>query len=159
SPPPEHDVQHNMDPGDPPDALPGWRKGSSAVRIDVAGRAAHAGMYPQNGRNAAGELVHQLAALEGAFPHSGDGTTVNLTVIKAGDRSNIIPDSAEATLDVRYRKLDDFYAVLTKIKSGLAPKIVPDTTITVTENGSAFPPLTENPQTDALGARAQAIYA
>jgi glutamate carboxypeptidase len=116
-------------------------------------------MVPQNGRNAAVELVHQLAALEGAFPHSGDGTTVNLTVIKAGDRTNIIPDSAEATLDVRYRKLDDFYAVLTKIKSGLAPKIVPDATITVTENGSAFPPLTENPQTEALGARAQVIYA
>jgi glutamate carboxypeptidase len=155
----QNDVEFNMEPGDPPDALTVWRKGGGDISIRVEGRAAHAGMVPQNGRNAAVELVHQLAALEAAFPHSGDGTTVNLTVIKAGDRNNIIPDSAEATLDVRYRKLDDFYAVLTKIKSGLAPKIVPDTTITVAEKGSAFPPLTENPQIDALGARAQAIYA
>jgi len=87
------------------------------------------------------------------------GITVNLTVIKAGDRSNIIPDLAEATLDVRFRKIEDFYAVLAKIKSGLATAIVPDSTITVTEDGSTYPPLTENPQIDALGARAQAIYA
>ena len=155
----QNDVEFNMEPGDPPDALTVWRKGSADISIRVQGRAAHAGMVPQNGRNAAVELVHQLAALEGTFPHSGDGTTVNLTVMKASDRTNIIPDSAEAILDVRYRKLDDFYAVLAKIKSGLAPKIVPDTTITVAEDGSAFPPLTENPQIDALGARAQAIYA
>jgi glutamate carboxypeptidase len=155
----QNDVEFNMEPGDPPDALTVWRKGSADISIRVQGRAAHAGMVPQNGRNAAVELVHQLAALEGTFPHSGDGITVNLTVMKASDRTNIIPDSAEAILDVRYRKLDDFYAVLAKIKSGLAPKIVPDTTITVAEDGSAFPPLTENPQIDALGARAQAIYA
>src|ERR1700678_915341 len=99
----QHDVEFNMEPGDPPDALTVWRKGSADISIRVQGRAAHAGMVPQNGRNAAVELVHQLAALEGTFPHSGDGTTVNLTVIEAGDRSNIIPDSAEATLDVRYR--------------------------------------------------------
>jgi glutamate carboxypeptidase len=155
----QNDVEFNMEPGDPPDALTVWRKGAGDISIQVKGRAAHAGMVPQNGRNAAVELVHQLAALEGAFPHSGDGTTVNLTVIKAGDRGNIIPDVAEATLDVRFRKLEDFNAILAKIKSGLVPKIVPDTTITVTEDGSTYPPLTENPQIQALGARAQAIYA
>ncbi len=155
----QNDVEFNMEPGDPPDALTVWRKGAGDISIQVKGRPAHAGMVPQNGRNAAVELVHQLGALEGRFPHSGDGTTVNLTVIKAGSRSNIIPDLAEATLDVRFRKIEDFDAVLAKIKSGLAPAIVPDTTITVTAEGSTFPPLTENPQIDALGARAQAIYA
>jgi glutamate carboxypeptidase len=97
--------------------------------------------------------------LEGEFPHTGESTTVNLTVIKAGTRTNIIPDLAEATLDVRFRKPEDFGTVLAKIKSGVLPPIVPDTTITVTTEESAYPPLTENPQIDALGARAQAIYA
>lgn len=87
-----HDVEFNMEPGDPPDALTVWRKGSAGVTIQVKGRAAHAGMAPQDGRNAAVELVHQLSALEGAFPHSGDGTTVNLTILKSGERANIIPD-------------------------------------------------------------------
>jgi glutamate carboxypeptidase len=154
----QNDVEFNMEPGDPPDALTVWRKGAGDISIQVKGRSAHAGMVPQNGRNAAAELVHQLAGLEGKFPHTGDGTTVNLTVIKAGTRTNIIPDLAEATLDVRFRKLEDFDAILAKIKSAVLPPIVPDTTITATE-GSAYPPLTENPQIDALGARAQAIYA
>lgn len=155
----QNDVEFNMEPGDPPDAITVWRKGGGDISIQVTGRSAHAGMVPQNGRNAAVELVHQLAALENAFPHSGDGITVNLTVIKAGGRSNIIPDRAEATLDVRFRKPQEFEAVLNKIKSGLLPTIVPDTTVTVTEDGTAYPPLTENAQIEALGKRAQAIYA
>ena len=155
----QSDVEFNMEPGDPPDALTVWRKGAGDILIQVKGRAAHAGMAPQNGRNAAVELVHQLAALEGKFPHGGEGTTVNLTVIKASDRGNIIPAVAEATLDVRFRKNEDFDAVLSKIRAGLAPTIVPDTTVTVTEQGTAYPPLTEDPQIDALGTRAQAIYA
>jgi glutamate carboxypeptidase len=154
----QNDVEFNMEPGDPPDALTVWRKGGSDILIQVKGRAAHAGMVPQNGRNAAVELVHQLAALEGAFPHSGDGTTVNLTVMHASDRSNIIPEVAEATLDVRFRKLEDFDAVLKKVRASIVPTIVPDTVVTVTAADSAYPPLTEGPQIDALGARAQAIY-
>jgi glutamate carboxypeptidase len=152
------DVEFNMEPGDPPDALTVWRKGSAAVRILVKGRAAHSGMAPQNGRNAAVELVHQLSALEGAFPHSGDGITVNLTVLKSGERNNIIPDAAEATLNVRYRKPEELDSVVAKVEAGAAVTVVPDTTVTVVHD-PAYPPLTENPQIDALGARAQAIYA
>ncbi|HTX23818.1 MAG TPA: glutamate carboxypeptidase [Steroidobacteraceae bacterium] len=155
----QSDVEFNMEPGDPPDALTVWRKGSGDIVIQVRGRAAHAGMVPEKGRNAAAELVHQLAALQGAFPQSGTGTTVNLTVIKAGDRSNIIPDFAAATFDVRVRRASDFDTVLAQMRSRLAPRIVPDTTITVTAEGSTYPPLIENAQVDALGKRAQRIYA
>lgn len=153
----QHHVEFNMEPGDPPDALTVWRKGSTSIQIQVNGRAAHAGMAPQDGRNAAVELIHQLSALEGAFPHSGDGTTVNLTVVKSGERNNIIPDLAEATLNVRYRKMEDFDAVLTKVEAGAGNTLVADTRVTVTHN-PAFPPLTENAQIDALAARARAIY-
>jgi glutamate carboxypeptidase len=154
----EHDVEFNMEPGDPPDALTVWRKGSASIRIQVKGRAAHAGMAPQDGRNAAVELMHQLSALQGAFPLSGSGVTVNLTVLRAGERPNIIPDQAEATLNVRYRKPDEFDAVLAKIEAGAHNTQVPDTTVTIAHD-PAFPPLTENAQIDALAARARAIYA
>ena len=113
----EHDVEFNMEPGDPPDALTVWRKGSAGIRIQVKGRAAHAGMAPQDGRNAAVELMHQLCALQGAFPTSGSGITVNLTVLRAGERNNIIPDLAEATLNVRYRKPEEFDAILAESRS------------------------------------------
>ena len=155
----QSDVEFNMEPGDPPDALTVWRKGGGDIVVQVRGRAAHAGMVPENGRNAAVELVHQLGVLQDMFPHSGTGITVNLTSLKSGDRTNIIPDYAEATFDVRFRKLEDFDAVLAKMKSGIAPKIVPDTTVTVTSNGSAYPPLVDNAQVTALGKRAQDIYA
>jgi glutamate carboxypeptidase len=154
----QSDVEFNMEPGDPPDALTVWRKGSAGIRIMVKGRAAHAGMAPQNGRNAASELVHQLTALEGAFPHSGDGITVNLTILKSGERSNIIPDTAEATLNVRYRKPEELDAVLAKIQAGAGTTQIPDTTVTVTRD-PAYPPLTENAAIDALAARAKGIYA
>lgn len=155
----QSDVEFNMEPGDPPDALTVWRKGSGEIVMQVRGRAAHSGMVPQNGRNAAVELVHQLAALQGRFPQSGDGPTVNLTVVRAGDRDNIIPDFAQASFDVRFREPAQLDAILAQMKSGLAPQLVPDTTVTVMSEGSAYPALTENPQIDALGRRAQAIYA
>jgi glutamate carboxypeptidase len=154
----EHDVEFNMEPGDPPDALTVWRKGSANIRIQVKGRSAHAGMAPQDGRNAAVELMHQLSSLQGAFPTSGSGITVNLTVLRAGERANIIPDQAEATINVRYRKPEEFDAILAKVEAGTHSTQVPDTTVTLAHD-PAFPPLTENAQIDALAARARAIYA
>lgn len=154
----QSDVEFNMEPGDPPDALTVWRKGSTSIHIQVKGRAAHAGIAPQDGRNAASELIHQLSALDDAFPKSGDGTTVNLTVLKSGERPNIIPDYAEAILNVRYRKPEDFDAVLAKVEAGAGHTVVPDTTVSVAHD-PAYPPLTENAHIDALAARAQAIYA
>jgi glutamate carboxypeptidase len=154
----QHDVEFNMEPGDPPDALTVWRKGSTNIHIEVKGRSAHAGMAPQDGRNAAAELVHQLSALEGGFPHSGDGTTVNLTILRSGERNNIIPDHAEAVLNVRYRTPPAFDAVLSKVEAGARATQVADTQVTVTHD-AAYPPLTENAQIDALAARARAIYA
>lgn len=154
----QSDVEFNMEPGDPPDAITVWRKGSASIVIQVKGRAAHAGMAPQDGRNAAVELLHQLSAVEGRFPHSGDGITVNLTLLKAGSRSNIIPDFAEATLNVRYRAAPELDTVVAAVEAGAAQTVVPDTTVSVAHD-PAFPPLTENAATFALAARARAIYA
>ncbi len=154
----EHDVEFNMEPGDPPDALTVWRKGSASIHIHVKGRAAHAGMAPQDGRNAAVELIHQLTALQGAFPISGTGVTVNVTVLQSGERNNIIPDAAEAVLNVRYRKPEEFDAVLARVEAGTHATQVPDTTVTISHD-PAFPPLTENAQIDALAAKARMLYA
>ena len=152
-----HDVELNLEPGDAPDVITVWRKGSSTMNIDVKGRAAHAGVAPQEGRNAAVELVNQLATVE-KFPHSGDGLTVNLTIIQAGSRYNIIPEDARAQVNVRARQKSDFDKVEATLKASAARTVVPDTVVTVTRENS-FPPLADNPATDALAVRAQAIYA
>jgi glutamate carboxypeptidase len=150
------DVEFNLEPGDPPDMLTVWRKGSATFHIDVAGKAAHAGVNPQDGHNAAVELLHQLAGIE-AFPHSGPGLTVNLTVIRAGERANIIPDAASAQVNVRVRQMSDLAMVEAALKKNAQTVAVPRTTVTVSRE-PAFPPLPDNPATVALAARAQAIY-
>ncbi|HEX4026165.1 MAG TPA: glutamate carboxypeptidase [Rhizomicrobium sp.] len=151
-----HDVEFNMEPGDPPDALTVWRKGSSVVHIHVKGRAAHAGMAPQDGRNAATGLVHQLDRIAGLVPLSGDGPTLNLTMLNAGERSNIIPDNAEAQFSLRIRKPEERDQILAKLSAAMEPTL--DTQVSVTAD-PGYPPLIETPDVDALADRAQAIYA
>lgn len=151
------DVELNLEPGDPPDVLTVWRKGSTTFHIDVKGRAAHAGVAPQEGRNAAVELIHQIQS-DDTFPKSGEGITANLTLMSAGSRENIIPDTASAAINVRVRDKADFDRVERVYRANAAHTQVPDTTVTVSRT-PAFPPLASNPGTDALAARAEAIYA
>lgn len=151
------DVELNLEPGDPPDALTVWRKGSTTFHIDVKGRAAHAGIAPQEGRNAALELIHQIQA-DDVFPKSGDGLTANLTVMSAGTRNNIIPEDARAQINVRVRERTEVGEVQAVLEKNAAATAIPDTKVTISREG-AFPPLPSNPATDALAARAQSIYA
>jgi glutamate carboxypeptidase len=153
----ENDVEFNLEPGDPPDALTVWRKGSATFHIDVKGRAAHAGIAPQDGRNAIQELMHQLKGLD-VYPTSGGGTTVNVTVIAGGTRNNIIPEMASAQVNVRVRDNKVFDEVEATMRKDAETRVIPDTTVTVTRE-AAFPPLANNAGTDALAARAKAIYA
>jgi glutamate carboxypeptidase len=151
------DVEFNLEPGDAPDAVTVWRKGSATFHIDVKGRAAHAGAAPQDGRNAATELIHQIHAAE-IFPKWGEGLTANLTLIKAGSRENIIPEDASAAINVRVRDKADFDRVERALRANAAHVEVPDTKVTISRT-PAFPPLASNPGTDALATRAQIIYA
>jgi glutamate carboxypeptidase len=151
------DVELNLEPGDPPDVLTVWRKGSTTFHIDVKGRAAHAGVAPKDGRNAAVELIHQVQA-DDVFPKSGGGITANLTLMNAGSRENIIPENASAAINVRVRDKPDFDRVEQAYRANATKPQVPDTSVSVSRT-PAFPPLASNPGTDALAARAETIYA
>ena len=148
----EHDVELNLEPGDPPDVITVWRKGSTKFAIDVKGQAAHSGVAPQDGRNAAAELVNQLSQL-GGFPKSGEQETVNLTVMRAGERNNIIPDAAQATLDVRVRRQEQVDVIEGELKRHAAAPAIEGTTVSVSHSTS-FPPLAGDARTMALADRA-----
>ncbi len=151
------DVELNLEPGDVPDLLTVWRKGSNVFRIDVKGRPSHAGVAPQMGRNAAVELIHQID-LASTLPNKGDGLTSNLTLMSAGTRNNIIPEDASATFSVRVRETKQAEEVEALMRRNATNTIVPDTKVTVTRE-VAFPPLPLNPATDALAETAKKIYA
>jgi glutamate carboxypeptidase len=151
------DVELNLEPGDVPDAVTVWRKGSTTFHIEVKGRAAHAGVAPQEGRNAAVELIHQLQ-LADSLPKTGEGTTANLTLMSAGARNNIIPEDAQALINVRVRERGQVAQVQAVLEKNAGTTAIPDTKVTISRE-PAYPPLASNPATDALAARAQAIYA
>jgi glutamate carboxypeptidase len=152
----EHDVALNLEPGRPADGLVIWRKGSAVARIEVKGRSAHAGVAPDDGRNAAMELAHQILQLS-KLANRALGTTVNFTVLSAGDRSNVIPDSAAAQGDVRAQVPEEFDRVERQLATMSKNKLIPDTEVT-TSLTRFFPVMQQNDETDALAAKAQAIY-
>ena len=152
----EHDVALNLEPGRPGDGLVIWRKGSAVARVEVKGRSAHAGVAPQDGRNAALELAHQILQLS-KLANPALGTTVNFTVLAAGDRSNVIPASAVAQGDVRAQVAEEFDRVERQLATMSKSKLIPDTEVT-TSLIRFFPIMQQNDETDALAAKAQAIY-
>jgi len=81
-------------------ALKTSRKGLARYELEITGRAAHTGLDPEKGVNAALELAHQILAIAelGAPEH---GTTVTPSVASAGTTVNTVPDAARLEVDVR----------------------------------------------------------
>ena len=151
----EHDVTLNLEGGRPGDGVVIWRKGSGTITVEVKGRAAHAAAAGA-GRNAAMELAHQILQLS-RLADPAKGTTINFTVLKAGDRKNVIPDLAVADGDIRVLVSEEFDRVERELAVASQNKLIPDTTVT-TSLSRGFPVMAQNAQTDALAAMAQRIY-
>jgi len=99
---------------EPADGLEGRvktaRKGVGQAEVIVTGRAAHAGLNPEDGVNA----VHELALQIGQIMRLNDparGTTVNVDVIEGGTRSNVIAERARALVDLRVSRMSDARAL------------------------------------------------
>jgi acetylornithine deacetylase/succinyl-diaminopimelate desuccinylase-like protein len=83
-------------------------KGSLWATLRSTGRAAHSSM-PEKGDNAILKLTraldrldHHLSAELATFMHPVlGGSTLNVGVIRGGSRPNIVPDLAEAEIDIR----------------------------------------------------------
>ncbi|QDG55156.1 M20/M25/M40 family metallo-hydrolase [Pseudomonas sp. NIBRBAC000502773] len=151
-----HDVTLNLEPGRPADGLVVWRKGSATAVVEVKGKAAHAGVAPELGRNAAMEAAHQILQL-GKLGDEDKKTTINFTVINAGDRTNVIPDQATAKADVRAALPEEFDRIEKDLVRVSANKLIPETEVT-TSLKRGLPPMPQTPESDKLVAIAQGIY-
>ncbi len=76
------------------------RKGASSYRVTAHGRAAHAGLEPQNGVNAGVELAHQILRVAELANHPA-GTSVVPTTLAGGSSSNTVPATAYLDVDSR----------------------------------------------------------
>ncbi|NIL20579.1 M20/M25/M40 family metallo-hydrolase [Pseudomonas sp. AN3A02] len=151
-----HDVTLNLEPGRPADGLVVWRKGSATAVVEVKGKAAHAGVAPELGRNAAMEAAHQILQL-GKLGDAEKKTTINFTVINSGDRVNVIPDQATAKADVRAALPEEFDRIEKDLARVSANKLIPETEVT-TSLHRGLPPMPQTPESDKLVAIAQGIY-
>lgn len=118
-------------------ALKTARKGVGMYRIEVRGRASHAGLEPEKGVNALLELAHQVLALEG-IAAADVGTTVTPTVASAGTATNVVPEEGIVDVDVRCATPEEQQRVDAAMHALTA--VVPDAVLTV-RGGPNRPPL------------------
>ena len=76
------------------------RKGIGQTTVRFRGVASHAGLEPEKGASALGELARFVLFAE-ALADRALGTSVVPTLAKAGSRANVVPESAELTIDFR----------------------------------------------------------
>lgn len=81
-------------------ALKTARKGVALYRLNISGRAAHAGLEPEKGVNALVELAHQVLSISD-LADLNTGTTVTPTTGSAGTTVNTVPEWAFVDIDVR----------------------------------------------------------
>jgi glutamate carboxypeptidase len=152
----QHDVSLSLESGRPADGLVVWRKGTADLLIDVKGKASHAGVAPEAGRNAAMEAAHQMLQMS-KLGDSAKLTTVNFTVIKSGERTNVIPNAATVRGDMRATDANEFERVEKDMARLAETKLIAGTEVkTSLTRGMAPMPVTSGGE--ALAARAQAIY-
>ncbi len=122
------------------------RKGVGEVEISVIGRAAHAGLEPEKGVNAVHELAFQIARIQ-RFNQPRRGMTVSVGVVAGGTRTNVVPEQAQALIDVRVARPADARRLERRLRA-LRP-ILPGARLEV-RGGINRPPMQRTPAVAAL---------
>jgi glutamate carboxypeptidase len=131
----------DFEPAWPGGAVKTGRKGSGSFVLRARGRAAHAGADFTRGANAILELARQVVAVSG-LTDLARGVTLNVGVVRGGIRPNVVPDLAEAEIDLRYLSLEDGRRSEAALRA-LKPA-VPGVTLEL-EGRLGYPPLERGP--------------
>jgi len=92
------------------------RKGVGEIEIVATGRAAHAGLNPEDGVNAIEEIALHIARIS-SWNLPGRGVSVNAGVIEGGTRTNVVPEKARVVVDVRAIRAGDMRALERKFRA------------------------------------------
>jgi glutamate carboxypeptidase len=134
-------------------ALKTARKGVGLYELTITGRAAHAGVAPEQGRSALLELAHQIIWLH-TLNDAETGTTVNVCTASGGITTNVIPADARAEINVRVRTLAEAERLARALASRRA--VVDDVTIRFT-GGLNRPPMERSPEIVKLFQQARSL--
>ena len=131
---PDHDAAFVLEGARANGDIVSARKGITDYRIVFHGRAAHAGVEPEKGRNAvlaAANAIIALQGLNGRWP----GVTVNVGVVHGGTRTNVVAERCELQVDLRSPALATLEAAEAEIERICGEPAVPDVTTEVLGNG------------------------
>ncbi len=119
-----------LEPGRAENTIVSSRKGCGQYRVEVHGLSAHAGVEPQKGRNAILELSYQvqrMQAINGTIP----GATLNVGIIRGGERTNVVPDYAYFEMDARVTSMESIAALEAAIQKAASKTVLSGTKIVV----------------------------
>lgn len=92
------------------------RKGVCSYVVRTRGVAAHAGIDYEKGASAILELCRLVSHLYGLNDPSR-GITVNVGTIRGGTAVNVVPEAAEAEVDIRFSRAEDGSEIENRIRS------------------------------------------
>jgi glutamate carboxypeptidase len=127
-----------LEPGRAIGSVVSSRKSSGLYRVEVRGLAAHAGVEPEKGRNAILELAHQvqaMQALHGIIP----GVSLCVSVIRGGERSNVVPDHAYCEMDVRASNRAGIDAIEQAMQRVVSKRVVEGTQVSLSGEMRCMP--------------------
>lgn len=127
------------------------RKGVGRFTITVKGRAAHAGLNPEEGSSAILELSYLVQKLF-ALNDPARGVTVNVGTIDGGLRPNVVAPQGRVVVDVRVPTHEEARRIEAAIH-GLTPE-TPNVRLTITGH-VARPPMERTPRNRQLWHLAQ----
>ncbi|MCL6590740.1 MAG: M20 family metallopeptidase [Firmicutes bacterium] len=133
------------------------RKGIGRFRLQVFGKAAHSGSNYQEGSNAIVALARQIIDIH-HLTRLDEGITFNTGVISGGVRPNVIPDYAEAEIDLRITHAGQIPNALEDLQRVTASTGVPGTFARLTGEITR-PPMPETPANIQLFYRLKKVAA
>lgn len=92
------------------------RKGTGMFQLKARGIPAHAGLEPERGASAILEIARQIERIH-ALNDAGKGTTANVCTISGGTTTNVIPENAACSIDVRFASVREAERIEKEIKN------------------------------------------
>jgi glutamate carboxypeptidase len=114
------------------------RKGAGTFTLEVEGKTSHAGLQPELGASAIHDLARKIADLS-ALTDFETGTTINVGVVRGGERPNVVADRAYAEIDLRVWTPEEATRMTAVIRAIAEVVRVPGTRARLT-GGVQFPP-------------------
>ena len=124
------------------------RRGLGQFHLAVQGVDAHAGSAHDQGRSAIHEIAAKILRIE-ALTDYDRGLTLNVGTVQGGTKRNIVPEHAEAWIDVRY-DAPELGQEVQQALDAVAREEVVDGTRTTLWGRLHRPPKQPTPQVDAL---------